>query len=236
MRLRLNCADTPELDVVRVHTRDRRDCQRASFTEHCSIDTRFLSMAASYLLCIGFSLSVQAETGARQTSDTVSVTYGRVSQHYLTTWSDPTLPAGVLRGLPPLSASAAAAGLSESPTASEDASQATAPEAEEHLLDQAILYALDLGEAGMEMVVSAKNTLQPGQCIALERSGGYANLRGVNSGFCDPMNQTTISQLQTINSATAKRCMAARNQFTTDTGSEQATLTRAELGILCDGS
>ena len=74
MRLRLNCADTPELDVVRVHTRDRRDCQRASFTEHCSIDTRFLSMAASYLLGIGFSLSVQAETGARQTSDTVSVT------------------------------------------------------------------------------------------------------------------------------------------------------------------
>jgi len=45
----------------------------------------------------------------------------------------------------------------------------------------------------MEMVVSAKKTLQPGQCVALERSGDYVNLRGVNSGFCDPMNQATIA-------------------------------------------
>ena len=38
----------------------------------------------------------------------------------------------------------------------------------------------------MEMVVSAKNTLQPGQCVVLERSGDYVNLRGVNSGFLRP--------------------------------------------------
>ena len=236
MRLRFNCADTPKLDAVWVRTRDRRECQMASSAAHCSFCKRVVFMAASCLLCMGFSLSLQAETGARQTADTLSVTYGRVAQHYLTAWTDPTLPAGVLRGLPPLSASAATAGLSESSTASEGVRQALTPDAEESVLDPAILYALDLGGVGMEMVVSAKSTLQPGQCIALERSGGYVNLRGVNSGFCDPMNQATIAQLQTTQSAAARRCKAARNQVTDEAGREEVTLTRAELGMLCDGS
>jgi hypothetical protein len=87
----------------------------------------------------------------------------------------------------------------------------------------------------MEMVVSAKNTLQPGQCVVLERSGDYVNLRGVNSGFCDLMNQATIATLQTIHSAAARRCKAARHQFTADPESEEASLTRSELGMLCDG-
>ena len=236
MRLPLNCADTPERDAMRLQTRDRRDRQIASSAGHGSFCTRFAFMAASYLLCMGFSLSSQAETSARQNLDTLSLTYGRVSQHYLTAWSDPALPAGVLRGMPPLSASAATAGLSESPTAPEDAGQATAPDAQESLLDPAILYVLDLGKAGMEMVVSAKNTLQPGQCVVLERSGDYVNLRGVNSGFCDLMNQATIATLQPIHSAAARRCKAARHQFTADSESEEASLTPAELGMLCDGS
>ena len=236
MRLPLTCADTPELDAMRLQTRDRRDRQIASSAGHGSFCTRFAFMAASYLLCMGLSLSLQAETGTKQNLDAISVTYGRVSQHYLTAWSDPTLPAGILRGLPPLSASAATPGLSESPTALEGANKTPSPEVEENLLDPAILYALDRGEAGMEMVVSAKTTLQPGQCVALERSGDYVNLRGVNSGFCDPMSQATIAQLQTTHNATARRCRAARQQFTTDAGSEEATLTRAELGMLCDGS
>ena len=234
MRLRLNCADTPKLDAVWAQTRDRLDWQMAISARYCSFCTRFALIAASYLLCLGFSLSSQAETSDRQNLDTLSLTYGRVAQHYLTAWSDPALPAGVLRGLPPLSASAATAGLSESPTAPEDARQATAPDAQESLLDPAILYALDLGQAGMEMVVSAKNTFKPGQCVVLERSGDYVNLRGVNSGFCDPMNQATIATLQTIHSGAARRCKAARHQFTADSESEEASLTRAELGMLCD--
>ena len=235
MRLRLNCADTPKLDAVWEQTRDRRDRQMAISARYCSFCTGFALIAASYLLCLGFSLSSQAETSARQNLDTLSLTYGRVAQHYLTAWSDPALPAGVLRGLPPLSASAATAGLADSPTAPEDARQATAPDAQESLLDPAILYVLDLEKAGMEMVVSAKNTLQPGQCVVLERSGDYVNLRGVNSGFCDPMNQTTIATLQPIHSAAARRCRAARHQFTADSESEEASLTPAELGMLCDG-
>ena len=46
------------------------------------------------------TLWAQSQTSIN--SEAISVNYGRVTQHYQTRWSDPTLPAGVLRGQPPL--------------------------------------------------------------------------------------------------------------------------------------
>ena len=102
--------------------------------------------------------------------------------------------------------------------------------------EAAVLYAIDLGEDGMTMVVSAKTTLQPGDCAAIERSGTYFNLRGVNAGFCDPTNQATIADLQSVNVAAAQRCKVARAQLDALTVDENQTLTTSEIGMLCDGS
>ena len=43
--------------------------------------------------------AAQAQTAA--SVDRIGIEYGFVTQHYQTTWSDPTLPAGVARGMPP---------------------------------------------------------------------------------------------------------------------------------------
>lgn len=170
----------------------------------------------------------------------ISIDYGVVTQHYQTTWSDPRLPAGVMRGMPPSAMTSVMGSVSETEGESsvpEDAIiDADSTQAENTINEAAVLYAIDLGEDGMTMVVSTKTSLKPGDCAAIERSGTYFNLRGVNAGFCDPTNQATIAGLQSVNVAAAKRCKVAREQLETITVEENQTLTKSEIGMLCDGS
>ena len=181
-----------------------------------------------------------AQAQAVASADRISIDYGVVTQHYQTTWSDPTLPAGVARGMPP----SAMTSVMDSVSDTEDDTSvpkdaiidADSTEAENTIDQAAVLYAIDLGENGMTMVVSTKSSLQPGDCAAIERSGTYFNLRGVNAGFCDPINQATIAGLLSAHVAAAQRCKVAREQLETMTVEENQALTESEIGMLCDGS
>ena len=182
--------------------------------------------------------AAQAQTVA--SADRMSIDYGFVTQHYQTTWYDPTLPAGVARGMPPAALRSAMDSDSDnedgfvlSADAPVDANSAGVGD---DTNEAAVLYAIDLGEDGMTMVVSAKTTLQPGDCAALERSANYVNLRSVNAGFCDPSNQATISRLQALNVAAAQRCKVAREQLATVAFADNQAPTLGEIGMLCDGS
>ena len=181
-----------------------------------------------------------AQAQAVASVDRISIDYGVVIQHYQTTWSDPRLPAGVMRGMPPSAMTSVMDSVSDTEGESsvpEDAIiDADSTQAENTINEAAVLYAIDLGEDGMTMVVSTKTSLQPGDCAAIERSDTYFNLRGVNAGFCDPTNQATIAGLQSVNVAAAKRCKVAREQLETMTVEENQTLTESEIGMLCDGS
>jgi len=181
-----------------------------------------------------------AQAQAVASADRISIDYGVVTQHYQTNWSDPTLPAGVARGMPPAVVAPAIDNVSDSEDESykpaDSTNQPNSTETASNTNEAAVLYAIDLGEDGMTMVVSAKTTLQPGDCAAIERSGTYFNLRGVNAGFCDPTNQATISGLQSVNAAAARRCKVARAQLEALTVDENQTLTASEIRMLCDGS
>ena len=181
---------------------------------------------------------VQAQ--AVTSADRISIDYGVVTQHYQTTWSDPRLPAGVARGMPPSAMRSVMDSVSdtegESSVPTDVIIDANSTETEDTISEAAVLYAIDLREDGMTMVVSTKTSLQPGDCAAIERSGTYFNLRGVNAGFCDPTNQATIAGLQSVNVAAAKRCKVARAQLETMTVEKNQTLTESEIGMLCDGS
>ena len=182
--------------------------------------------------------TAQAQTVA--SADRISIDYGFVTQHYQTTWSDPTLPAGVARGMPPAAAAtpveSVSGGEGESFKSADSTHDANSTETASDTNEAAVLYAIDLGEDGMTMVVSAKTTLQPGDCAALERSGNYVNLRSVNTGFCDPINQATAVGLQSVSIAAAQRCKVAREQLTTAAFEDNQAPTLGEIGMLCDGS
>ena len=181
-----------------------------------------------------------AQAQAVASADRISIDYGVVTQHYQTTWSDPRLPAGVARGMPPSAMRSVMDSVSdtegESSVPADVIIDANSTETEDTISEAAVLYAIDLREDGMTMVVSTKTSLQPGDCAAIERSGTYFNLRGVNAGFCDPTNQATIAGLHSVNVAAAKHCKVARAQLETMTVEKNQTLTESEIGMLCDGS
>ena len=194
------------------------------------------------LIAVISALLIQATAQAQTVAsgDLISIDHGFVTQHYQTTWSDPTLPAGVARGMPPAAVASPMESVSgnegESSMPADTTKDANSTETASNTNEAAVLYAIDLGEDGMTMVVSAKTTLQPGDCAAIERSGTYFNLRGVNAGFCDPTNQATTADLRSVNVAAAQRCKVARAQLDALTVDENQTLTASEIRMLCDGS
>ena len=188
------------------------------------------------------SILIQATAQAQtvKSADRISIDYGFVTQHYQTTWSDPTLPAGVARGMPPATMTPPIDNVSDNEGQSykpaDSTNQPNSTETANDTNEAAVLYAIDLGEDGMTTLVSTKTSLQPGDCVAIERSGTYFNLRGVNAGFCDPTNQAIIAGLQSVNVAAAQRCKAARAQLEAKSFEEDQTLSESEIGMLCDGS
>ena len=194
------------------------------------------------LVAVISSILIQAAAQAQtvKSTDRISIDYGFVTQHYQTTWSDPTLPAGVARGTPPAAMTPPIDNVSDNEGQSykpaDSTNQPNSTETANDTNEAAVLYAIDLGEDGMTTLVSTKTSLQPGDCVAIERSGSYFTLRGVNAGFCDPTNQAIIAGLQSVNVAAAQRCKAARAQLEAQSFEEDQILTESEIGMLCDGS
>ena len=185
------------------------------------IDTRYVMSQPSSLL----------------TEETVSIVYGYVTHHYLTTWEDRNLPAGVLRGLPPDFAPIQA-DESETRPASIDIGNDTAPSdlaERQPEAEPAILYQLDFGGLGMQMMVSTKKGLRPGHCVALERRGEHSNLRRVSPAFCDPANQSVIESLEVIRTQQAEHCLQALSGIDNGATGVKSIDPLAEIKMLCDG-
>jgi len=189
-----------------------------------------VSIAAA-LLCLAAPLHTVAQEATATAQSDMTIQYGFITQHYATTWSDPSLPAGVARGTPPTPS--AAPEIDDARDDDVEASEITIPDERPLLEAPAVLYSVDLGDDGMEMILSAKTAFRPGHCIAVERSGSYTNLRAVNVGYCDASARETVFRLQSANQAAARRCMLARQSQQAEL---EPPLEPAEFAILCDGS
>ena len=178
------------------------------------------------------SSELRPVTGAQQG---IQIEYGRVAQHYKTSWSDPALPAGVTRGAPPpIDTAPIVISMNDDNVSGSRRIQES--KGNPDFADPAILYVVDLGDRGMEMILSVKTKIRPGKCIAIERSEDYTNLRTVNAGYCDIANHEIITHLRSVDEASARRCMMARQSQHIDAPEAYRALTPAQLAMLCDGS
>ena len=193
-----------------------------------------LTIAAA-VMCWVAPLGASAQQATATAQRPITIQYGFIAQHYATFWSDPSLPAGVTRGTPPsLHVSVPVQDTIPNDRA-HTASSAPVPDDTSRPDDPAVLYAVDLGSDGMEMILSAKSILRPGTCIAVERSGTYANLRSVNIGYCDATNAETVAGLASVNEAAARRCMTARLSEADESTDASLPLQPSAMAILCDG-
>lgn len=182
------------------------------------------------------SLTLWAQPQSPSGSGDISVDYGKVTQHYQTQWSDPNLPAGVLRGQPPYLLSNLNEPVAEAPSDVEAGTLSPRADIADQSDENAVLYVLDLGVDGMTMAVSTKHTLKPGDCVAVERANNYLNLRGINPGFCNPDNHEMIMRLRSNSVAAANQCKRAREQQVLEAAVDNLALKREAIGMLCDGS
>ncbi len=169
--------------------------------------------------------------------ETISIVYGYVTHHYLTSWEDRNLPAGVLRGLPPNIAIIPGDKAENAFSPSQAVNDSGLPEGIETAPEQdtAILYQLDLGEQGMQMIVSTKTGLKPGHCIALERQDKISNLRRVSPAFCKPENQMAINRLESMRTVQANHCLQALRRSRESEVDSDGRGALAEIQMLCDG-
>tara|TARA_Y100000385_G_C13086374_1_gene636564 strand:+ start:1786 stop:2490 length:705 start_codon:yes stop_codon:yes gene_type:complete len=180
---------------------------------------------------------VMSQPSSLLTGETISIVYGYVTHHYLTKWEDRNLPAGVLRGLPPDFASMLAdepEARSASTQVGNDTAPSDLPERQPET-EAAILYQLDFGDQGMQMMVSTKKGLRPGHCVALERRGEHSNLRRVSPAFCDPANQSVIESLEVIRIQQAEHCLQALSGIHNGATEVKSIDPLAEIKMLCDG-
>ena len=180
---------------------------------------------------------VMSQPSSLLIGETISIVYGYVTHHYLTTWEDRNLPAGVLRGLPPDFAPIQA-DESEARSAGTQVGNDTAPSdlaGKQPEAEVAILYQLDFGDQGMQMMVSTKRGLRPGHCVALERRGEDSNLRRVSPAFCDSANQSVIESLEVIRTQQAEHCLQALSRIQSGATDITSISTLAEVKMLCDG-
>ena len=238
MRL-LHTIQNKEFDqLLRVRSRSPRHSLKTSLVAGRAVwNNGPLAIGIALGLALGCdSSTLWAQPQSSPGSEDISVYYGKITQHYQTRWSDPTLPAGVLRGRPPHLLS----NLNETEAeASLDVEAGTlSPRAEiaDQSDEKAVLYILDLGVDGMTMAVSTKHGFKPGDCVAVERANNYLNLRGINRGFCNPDNHAMIMQLRSNSVAAASQCRKAREQQVLDAAFENLAFKREAIGMLCDGS
>ena len=191
-----------------------------------------LSIAMA-LLSLAVPLNAAAQQAFAKAQEPINIQYGFLAQHYATSWSDPSLPTSVARGTPP---PLHVAPIDDNMDAKVATKPAPVPDDNSRSDSPAVLYAVDLGDSGMVMILSTKTSLRPGSCIAVERSRTYTNLRSVNVGYCYAKNRVTVASLAFVNEAAARRCMTARQSGRAESTDEGLPLQPAEVAILCDGS
>lgn len=196
-----------------------------------------ISLVVAILMALIHIPQVMSQNSTLRPEETISIVYGYVTHHYLTTWEDRNLPAGVLRGLPPNAATNPSDETENAISSRQVVNDSGLPEGTEvaPAQDAAILYQLDLGERGMQMMVSTKTGLKPGDCIALERQDTISNLRRVSPAFCRPENQMVINQLESMRNSQANHCLQALRRIRENEADSDARGSLPEIQMLCDG-
>lgn len=199
---------------------------------------RLVALLAATLFTAGAAHQAIAQSSTTMSGEPISIIYGYITHHYLTAWQDRNLPAGVLRGLPPLVEPPLNQQTDDpSPRPAPSATNATSTEvlATQSADDVAILYQLDLGERGMQMIVSSKRGLKPGHCVALEQRGQTNNLRRVSEAFCGSASREVTESVGAMRSLQADYCMQALARLRDNQAKTESIDPITEIRMLCDG-
>jgi hypothetical protein len=96
-----------------------------------------------------------------------------------------------------------------------------------------MLYTVEV-EGGLIQVVTDQTEIHMGDCVAVEESGGGANIRRVSPEVCDPAARETVVELEEKFQEEAEECAAAKRELLEAETDEQIERALRKIKILCD--
>ena len=102
--------------------------------------------------------------------------------------------------------------------------------------EQGIEYTVKMSEGALIKIVSDQTQIQRGDCVAVEESGGRANIRRMSQTACDPESKSLMKDpaIQEEMQEEAAECTAAKKELVAAKTDEEVDRALRKISILCD--
>ena len=102
--------------------------------------------------------------------------------------------------------------------------------------DDGMEYTVKTSEGTLIKVVSDQTQIQRGDCVAVEESGGRANIRRMSQTACDPESKSLMNDpaIQEEMQEEAAECTAAKKELVAAKTDEEVDRALRKISILCD--
>ena len=97
-------------------------------------------------------------------------------------------------------------------------------------------YSVRTGEGTIIQVVSDQREIRMGDCVAVEESGGLANIRRMPHSACQPASQAVLNDpvIKQEMQEEAAECLAAKDLVLAAETETEVTVAVAKMSIFCD--
>lgn len=102
--------------------------------------------------------------------------------------------------------------------------------------EQGVEYTVKTSEGALIKVVSDQTQIQRGDCVAVEESGGRANIRRMSPTACQPESQSLMQDpaIKEEMQEEAAECIAAKKELVAAETDEEVDRALRKVSILCD--
>jgi outer membrane lipoprotein SlyB len=102
--------------------------------------------------------------------------------------------------------------------------------------DEGVEYTVKTAEGVLIKIVSDQTQIQRGDCVAVEESGGKANIRRMSQTACEPESKSLMQDpaMQEEMQEEAAECTAAKKELVAAETDEQVDRALRKMSILCD--
>lgn len=95
-------------------------------------------------------------------------------------------------------------------------------------------YTVDMADGSAVRIVSDQREIRAGDCVAVERVRGTANIRRASEQFCDAQNARAVQAVQSSVRDQAAECASAKDELVRASGADEVDLAERKIALLCD--
>ena len=181
------------------------------------------------------AFGISAVSWAQKAGQSVAIQYGTVTGGQEVDLKSSAVPAGAVVGgaLGLMSASGKSSGKKARNTIiGATATGAVASTAQGS--QKGMMYQVDTGGGSLVQVVSDQRDIRAGDCVAVEKAGGTANIRRVSPGYCDKAYAAAVNAVANEARKDAEECATAKQQLVDATTPQAVDLAGRKVTLLCN--